>query len=72
MNRAIVPVMVAAILGAAASVAHGQQAFKTPDEAATALATAAKANDMKALVTVLGSDGGRIVSEHRAHPLLVP
>ena len=38
MNRAIVPVMVAALLGAAASVAHGQQAFKTPDEAAGALA----------------------------------
>jgi hypothetical protein len=35
MNRAIVPVMVAALmgaalLGAAVSVAHGQQAFKTP------------------------------------------
>jgi len=62
MNRAIVPVMVAALLGAAASLAHGQQAFKTPDDAATALAAAAKANDMKALVTVLGSDGEDIVS----------
>ena len=62
MNRAIVPVMVAALLGAAASVAHGQQAFKTPDEAASALAAAAKASDMKALVTVLGPDGEDIVS----------
>ena len=62
MNKAIVPVMVAALLGAAASVAHGQQAFKTPDEAATALAAAAKANDMKAVVTVLGPDGEDIVS----------
>jgi hypothetical protein len=62
MNRAIVPVMVAALLGAAASLAHGQQAFNTPDDAATALAAAAKANDMKALVTVLGPDGEDIVS----------
>src|SRR6476660_6459805 len=51
MNRALVPVMVAALLGAAVSVAHGQQAFKTPDEAASGLAAAAKADDMKALVT---------------------
>ena len=62
MNRALVPVMVAALLGAAVSVAHGQQAFKTPDDAATALASAAKANDMKAIVTVLGPDGEDIVS----------
>ena len=62
MNKAIVPVMVAALLGAAASLAHGQQAFKTPDEAATALAAAAQANDMKAIVTVLGPDGEDIVS----------
>src|SRR5215203_390926 len=37
--------MVAALLGAAASVANGQQAFKTPEDAATALATAAKADE---------------------------
>ena len=62
MNRALVPVMVAALLGAAVSVAHGQQAFKTPDDAASALAAAAKGNDMKAIVTVLGPDGEDIVS----------
>src|SRR5436190_7033125 len=62
MNRALVPVMVAALLGAAVSVAHGQQAFNTPDDAASALAAAAKANDMKAIVAVLGPDGEDIVS----------
>src|SRR5262249_14389767 len=46
----------------AASVASAQQAFKTPDEAASALANAAKASDMKALGTVLGPDGEDIVS----------
>ena len=39
-----------------------QQAFKTPDEAASALVSAAKAGDPKALVTVLGPDGEDIVS----------
>jgi hypothetical protein len=61
MKRAIV-LVVATLLGVAASVAHGQQAFKTPDNAATALATAVKANDITALATVLGPDGQAIVS----------
>ena len=47
---------------AAASVASAQQAFKTPDEAASALVSAAKASDRKAIVTVLGPDGDDIVS----------
>ena len=36
--------------------------FKTPDEAASALVSAAKASDMKALVNVLGPDGEDIIS----------
>src|SRR3974377_2053768 len=62
MNRALVSLRVAPPLCTAASVACAQQAFKTPDEAASALVSAAKADDMKALVTVLGPDGDDIVS----------
>src|SRR5262245_39574693 len=62
MNRALLPLMIGALLCSAASVAAAQQAFKTPDEAASALVKAAKAGDMKALVTVLGPDGEDIVS----------
>jgi Protein of unknown function (DUF2950) len=62
MNKALVSLTIAALLCTAASVAVAQQAFKTPDEAAGALASAAKAGDMKALVAVLGPDGEDIVS----------
>ena len=62
MNRALLPLMIGALLCSAASVAAAQQAFKTPDEAASALVKAAKAGDMKAIVTVLGPDGEDIVS----------
>src|SRR6516165_1980586 len=61
MNRALVSLTIAALL-CTTSAAIAQQAFKTPDEAAGALASAAKANDMKALITVLGPDGEDIVS----------
>src|SRR5262245_28705790 len=61
MNRALVSLTIAALL-CTASAAGAQQAFKTPEEAAAALASAAKAGDMKALVTVLGPDGEDIVS----------
>ena len=44
------------------ATANAQQTFKTPDEAASALASAAKAGDPKAIVTVLGPDGADIVS----------
>jgi hypothetical protein len=44
------------------STAHAQQRFKTPQEAADALVTAARAGDPKALVTVLGRDGAEIAS----------
>jgi len=62
MNKAFVSLTIATLLCAATSIASAQQAFKTPDEAATALANAAKAGDMKALNTVLGPDGEDIVS----------
>jgi hypothetical protein len=62
MNKVFVSAMVAALLCTAASAASAQQAFKTPDEAASALASAAKTGDMKALDTVLGPDGEDIVS----------
>ena len=62
MNKALVSSTIAALLCTAVSVASAQQAFKTPDEAAAALVSAAKAGDMKALVTVLGPDGEDIVS----------
>jgi len=62
MNRALISLTTAALLFTAASVAHGQQAFKTPDEAASALVTAAKTADRKAIVAVLGPDGNDIVS----------
>jgi len=61
MNKILV-LSTAALLCAAASVASAQQAFKTPDEAAGALVSAAKAGDMKALNTVLGPDGEDIIS----------
>ena len=59
MNRTLVSLMMAALLCA---TANAQQAFKTPDEAASALAGAAKAGDPKAIVTVLGPDGADIAS----------
>ena len=62
MNRVLVLVTVTALLCAGVSLASAQQAFKTPDEAAGALVSAAKTGDRKALDTVLGPDGEDIVS----------
>jgi hypothetical protein len=62
MNRVLVSLTVATLLCAAVSVASAQEAFKTPEDAAGALVSAAKAGDMKALATVLGPDGDAIVS----------
>ena len=59
MNRTLVSLTIAALL---CGTANAQQAFKTPDEAASALAGAAKAGDPKAIVTVLGPDGVDIAS----------
>ena len=62
MNRTLVSLTIAAFLCTAGSVANAQQAFETPDEAASALVSAAKTGDRKAIVTVLGPDGEDIVS----------
>lgn len=62
MNKTLTSLTVAALLCTAISVASAQQAFKTPDEAASALVSAAKAGDLKAIVTVLGPDGADIAS----------
>ena len=62
MSKTLVSMAVAALLCASTSVATAQQAFKTPEEAATALVGAAKSGDMKAITTVLGPDGDDIVS----------
>jgi len=62
MNRALAPLMLAAIFCVAASTTNAQQSFKTPDEAASALVDAAKAGDVKLLTKVLGPDGEDIVS----------
>jgi hypothetical protein len=51
----------ALVIGCNAS-AQAQQSFKTPDEAAEALVKAAKADDLKGMLTVLGADGEDIVS----------
>lgn len=59
MNRTLVSLTMATLLCA---TANAQQAFKTPDEAASALVGAAKAGDPKAIVTVLGPDGADIAS----------
>ena len=59
MNRTLLALIACGLLCATASA---QQAFKTPDEAASALADAAKSGDPKAIVTVLGPDGTDIVS----------
>jgi hypothetical protein len=60
--RKVVSLATALLLCAAASAASAQQAFKTADEAASALVSAAKTGDRKAIVTVLGPDGNDIVS----------
>ena len=55
--------LIAGVLALAiASVANAQQSFKTTDEAADALVSAARAGDRKGLLTVLGRDGADIVS----------
>ena len=62
MKRILVSLTIAALLCTAASVVNAQQAFKTPDEAASALVSAAKTGDRKAIVAVLGPEGNDIVS----------
>lgn len=62
MNRLLVSLTTVAILCTVASFASAQQAFQTPDEAASALVGAVKAGDQKAIVAVLGPDGVDIAS----------
>ena len=62
MNKSFTLLTLAAVLCTTTSIAVGQQAFKTSDAAAGALASAAKAGDPKAIVTVLGPNGEDIVS----------
>jgi hypothetical protein len=62
MKGTLVSMAIAALLCTTASIVSAQQDFKTVDEAASALAGAAKAGDRKAIVTVLGPDGQDIVS----------
>jgi hypothetical protein len=50
------------LISAFAASAGAQQSFKSADEAASALATAAKAGDRAAILTVLGNDAKDIVS----------
>lgn len=51
----------AALLICASSMANAQQAFRSPEDAAAALASAARASDTKALLSILGPDGNDIV-----------
>lgn len=60
--RGLTKVLFTTAIFLCASAASAQQAFKTPDEAASALVSAAKANDLKAISTVLGPDGDDIIS----------
>jgi len=62
MKRTLISLTAAAVLCTASSIVSAQQAFKTPDEAASALVNAAKAGDKGELTAVLGPDGEDIVS----------
>jgi hypothetical protein len=62
MRKILVSLTVVVLLFAAALVANAQKAFKTPDEAVTALVDAVKSGDKKAIVSVLGPDGNDIVA----------
>src|SRR3954465_8804492 len=62
MNRSLVLATMTALSLIAASVAHAQQNFKTPDEAASALVSAVRSADKKIIVSILGPDGDDIVS----------
>jgi Protein of unknown function (DUF2950) len=47
--------------GSATSVCSAQQAYRSPDDAAAALAEAVKTGTRRALISVLGRDGGDII-----------
>lgn len=52
----------AIVVALMATAASAQQSFKTPEEAAAALVKAARAGDLKSLLSVLGESGADIVS----------
>ena len=54
--------LLAGMLCLAAPDARAQQAFPTPDEAASALASAVKSGARRDMLRVLGSDGEDIIS----------
>lgn len=60
MKRVLISIVSASLL-CAASAASGQQAFQSPENAAAALVAAARNDDAKALMTVLGSEGNYLV-----------
>ena len=60
--RAITAIALAGMLCLVAPRAHAQQAFPTPDEAASALAAAVKSGARRDMLRVLGSDGEDIIS----------
>ena len=62
MKTILASLMVSALFCLPSSIVAAQQAFKTPEEAASALVNAAKVGDKKELVNVLGPDGADIVS----------
>ncbi len=62
MSKSLVSMTTAALLLVAVSIAHAQQAFKTPDEATSAFISAVRSGDKKAVIAVLGPDGNDIVS----------
>jgi hypothetical protein len=62
-SRARLTALIAGVLAfAMTSAASAQQSFKTAEEGADALVSAARAGDRKGLLTVLGRDGADIVS----------
>jgi Protein of unknown function (DUF2950) len=63
MNRTLTmrSLATAILLIAAGTAAFAQQTYKTPDEAAEALVSAARADDQKAELVVLGPHGEDIV-----------
>jgi hypothetical protein len=62
MNKTVIALTTGFLLYSAQTLAVAQQAFKTPEDAASALAAAAKAGSVKELLTVLGPDARDILS----------
>src|SRR5262249_47986503 len=61
-SRSLATLAAACVLIGTASLAVGQQSFKTPEDAVEALFAAAKSGDNNAALTVFGPEGARIIS----------